>query len=439
MEYSIKDNGQYESIEFNSDVVQTKGNVILQAKIDNDNYANYKSINGSKVTKIDLPETVDLKLVSSSPFTYSIPGVEPHYYKKTKIEDYLYEITYGNIDYEYAYNYFNPVNSFGCSSIRNGKFFGRNFDWLYNNQVQFIVHTPTSFERLAVLGVSGIIPGVEQSNVDDDEIIIDGVNMFKLVPFYLLDGINERGVFCTHNVVPLDDETSPTREIIAKREEKDRVCIPMLPRFILDRFTSAEQAINYLINYTTLYFTDTMIDSGYQSHFLLGDSNSTYIIEFRDSKIEIINAKYITNFNINNVIFNSDNTVLYPPTEFGINKYGTGLERWNIISKNYSQANTLQGMRNLLELIKYSNTYSSTDFWYSELVKMLDTERQPITVDTPPDKCGRAKAAMLSHWRLKDRNNPKVWITCHSSIYDISRKILYVRNQENETEYEFRL
>lgn len=439
MEFAIKNNGQYESIIFNSNVIQTKGNITLQTKIGDDEFVNYMNIKGSRVTKLDFPNTVKMKLISRTPFTYTIPGIEPYYYNKNKIEDYLYEITYGNIDYNYAYEYFKPNYSFGCSAIRRGNIFGRNFDWLYNNEVQFVVHTPTSFNRYAVLGVSGIIPGVEQSNVDDDEIIIDDVDMFKLVPFYLLDGVNEKGVFCTHNVVPLDDKLSPTNEIQAKIEEKDRVCIPMLPRFILDKFATAEQALEYLINYTTLYFTEEMLDSGYQSHFLLGDTNSTYVVEFIDGQIRINSANYITNFNISNVEFNSDNTIKYPPTQYGIDIYGQGLERWNLIAQNYMTSDTTFGMRELLEKIKYSNCYSADNFWYSEIVGMTSDTGSKITVDTPPNECSNAKQNVRYLFSIKNRNDPKVWITCHASIYDIKHKNLYITNQENTSEYIFNL
>lgn len=441
MEYAIKHNNQYESIAFKDNVIQTQGesNITLQAKIDDDIFTDYKTISkANTVTTIDLPDKVDLKLISDKPFNYTIHGMTPKYYNKQKIEDYLYEITYGNIDYEYAYKYFKP-NYGGCSAIRCGHWFGRNFDWLYNNEVQFVVHTPSSLAHKAVLGVSGIIPDIEQSNVDQESIVIENVDMFKLVPFYLLDGINECGLFCTHNVVPLDNIEFPTQEILAKIEEKDKVCIPMLVRFILDKFTTAEEAIDYLINYTTLYFTDEMLSSGYQSHFLLGDANSTYILEFINNDIKVINFSYITNFPIYNVQFDTQQLIQYPPTQFGMNKYGSGLERWNIISKNYESANSLEGMENLLNLIKYSNTYSSDNFWYSEIVKMTDDEGNKITVDTIPDKCRNAKQNMIYLFRIKDRNDPKVWITCHSCVYNTKDKSLYIHNQEGETKYKFKL
>lgn len=441
MEYAIKNtNGQYESIEFNSFIIQTegKGIITLQSKLDNNKFADCFKITAiNHVTKLDIP-IASLKLVSAKPFDYTIPFINPRYYNKNKIEDFLYEITYGNIDYEYAYEYFKPGFS-GCSSIRNCNWFGRNFDWKYDNQVQFIVHTPQSLHHHGVLGVSGIIPGIDKSNVDQNSIIIDGVDMFKLVPFYLLDGINDCGLFCSHNLVPLDNETLPTIEITALKEEKYRVCIPMLVRFILDKFSQAQEAIDFIKNYVTLYFSDEMIDSGYQSHFMIGDKNHTYIIEFINGEIKIINAQYITNFQIYNVQFDKTNKIIYPtPTQSGINKFGFGLERWDIITDNYRKANTKQGMEYLLNLIKYSNCYTE-DFWISELVKCDDDYRNIITVDSIKDDCSEAILESIENYQTRDRDNPKCNITCHSSIYDIKDKVLYIKNQENDTEYSFKL
>lgn len=442
MERAIKNkSGQYESIEFSSLVIQTKGKstITLKAKLGDNEFSDYTMLPSSnKVTKLDLPIGVIFKLVSKHPFSYDVPFI-PKYHNKQKIEDFLYEITYGNLDYEYAKQ--NMICPFGgCSSVRNGCFFGRNFDWLYNNDVQFIVHTPPSLDYYGTIGIAGIVPGITKSTADQVDITFDDKDMFKLLPFYLLDGINERGVFCTHNIVPLDNEESPTLEIPAKKEEKERIQIGMLVRYVLDKFASATEAINYITNYVTLYFPGGIIGAGYQSHFMIGDSSRTYIVEFINGEICIKQFNYITNFTISGVTFNKDNTIIYPlPSESGINKYGFGLERWDIIANNYKTSNTKEGMENLLELIKYSHGYEEP-FRYSELVQHSDDdEGNPITVDTPPELCTGSKEATIEMYENRDRDHPNSWITCHSSLYDLKCKKLYVKNQEEDYEFEFNI
>lgn len=440
MEYAIKKNGLYESIEFKTNIIQTKGRcgINLLAKLDGNDFVCQKVIPRIEtITELSLPMTVTYKLSSKMPFSYAIPFVLPHYYDKSKVEDYLYEITYGNIDYDYAYKNIMSDALGGCSSIRNGKWFGRNFDWLYNHQVQFVVHTPSSLDHYAVLGVSGIVPNILQSNVENDIIIYEGVDMFKLLPFYLLDGINEKGVFCTHNVVPLDDADTPTAEVTARVEERDRVPAVMLPRFVLDKFATAEQAVTYLRDYTTVYFPDTMLSEWkYQSHVLLGDTDSTYVIEFTNGEMRVLKTNYITNFRIADVSFATDGTVQYPPTQYGVESMGAGLERWDMIATNYKRCGTREGMRELLDMLTYSNCYGEP-FWCSELVGKTDDDGETITVDTDPSLCVGAILEAQSAYESRSRDEGDVWISCHSSVYDIPHRCLYIRNQENETEYHF--
>ena len=52
--------------------------------------------------------------------------------EKHKIKDYLYEMYYNELDYDYANEYFlntktDLING-GCSAVRNGNFYGRNLD-----------------------------------------------------------------------------------------------------------------------------------------------------------------------------------------------------------------------------------------------------------------------------------------------------------------------
>lgn len=440
MDYSVSKNNQYESLIFKAPVIQTTGKdlINIETRLADNDFANYQIIKPcNTVTTIPQLLGLDIKLTSKQPFQYTFPFQNNVYYSKNKITDYLYEITYGNIDYQYAYDHFIDFISGACSAIRNGKWFGRNFDWKYNHQVTFVVHTPKTFDRLAVLGVSGIIPGVIDSNANNTSIIIDGTDMHKLIPFYLLDGVNEKGVFCTYNITPTEDYIY--KYINPSKEVRETVSVQMLVRFILDRFNTAQEAITYLTEHVLIYIPDSMLDMDYQCHFLIGDYNSTYVIEFERNKIKVINANYITNFTINNVKFNSDHTVKYPnPTESGIYEYGFGLERWDIIAKNYSSCITLEGMQDVLNRVKYSN-FIEEPFWYSELVKMEDDIGGLVTVDTLPEDCQNAREEAELNYLDKDRDTEKAWITCHSSIYNICCKELHIKSQEEETKYQFHI
>lgn len=65
-----------------------------------------------------------------------------------KKDDFLYQVSYADIDYDYAKEYFknnNPIpGNIGCTSIRKGNFFARNYDWYYNNQPTVVIQMSAS-------------------------------------------------------------------------------------------------------------------------------------------------------------------------------------------------------------------------------------------------------------------------------------------------------
>lgn len=475
MEFAIKnrENGMYESFEFSGkEVVQTIGAdvVSLMATLETNEFSKYSTIKkGNIVTKIDLPSNVKIKLSSRMPFSYTVPGEYHVYYNKKKITDFLYEIDFGNIDYSYAKEYFKskvPVSEVGsCSSVRNGKFYGRSLDWLYDNHVDFVVHTPKSESRNAVLGVSGIVPGLFKGDVDNDNVIFDGWEMFKVLPFYLLDGVNDKGVFANSNVVPLDNEAEPTTEVPATVEERDRLCALMVPRFILDNFSSAEAAIDYIKKYVTVYFPQGFLDIKYQLHFQVGDFDSSYVIDFIDGKMLFTKSNYMTNFQVNGTIFNKDGKVYTPadveideenkPTvKNNVHPHGAGLERWNLIVDAYRSASTKDNMRRLMDSLFYSRAYKGTpdvpekfwnsetvgahtDAWYTAPESEKDDPKYVISVDTKPSECTKCIDTMAEMYQNRKREDANVWITTHSCVYDLSLKKLFVKVQEEPKEFTF--
>lgn len=475
MEFAIKNqiSGLYESFEFSDvNVIQTISSTTINliAKLEDNEFSKYTTIkSGNIVTKIDIPNIVTMKLTSRLPFTYTIPNHSHVYYNKTKVKDFLYEIDYGNIDYDYAKDFFSSqmIDSVEglCSSVRNGRFYGRNLDWLYDNNVDFVVHTPKSENRYAVLGVAGNAPDITSDKVDQDVIDHNGYDMFKVLPFFMLDGINEKGVFINVNVAPLNnvEPIEGVYEIKASVEEKERLCSKMIPRFVLDNFSSAKSAIEYIQKYVTVYFPSSMVSINYQVHFMIGDNASTYVMEFVDGKTVYTKSTKMTNFHITNVNFNKDGKVYTPAdVEFdetkkpsiknNIEKYGAGLERWNVIVDKYAKANTKKGMRDLLESVYYSHTYTNTEnlfhsefaheknnLWIEDGMPESDDPKYITTVDSKPSEYDKVENYSREQFKTKERGVTSAWITVHSSLYDLQSKTLYLKTQEEDEEYKFNL
>ena len=50
-----------------------------------------------------------------------------------KIAPYLYEITYSDYREDLNNETHSDMEVFGCSSVKNGNFYGRNFDYIFND------------------------------------------------------------------------------------------------------------------------------------------------------------------------------------------------------------------------------------------------------------------------------------------------------------------
>ena len=307
----------------------------------------------------------------------------------------MYEINYNFIDYNYANAYYKQtytLNEFACSSIRKGNFWGRNFDWYYNNDVDFVVRVPAIFGRHSSIAVSGGMKEMSKYFVESGKYS----TMYKIVPFNILDGINDAGVFCNNNVVPRDKgETTATIPTEFKTAE---VSMMMLNRYILDNYSSATEAVEDIKKHISVYTSDALGQIGYDCHYLIGDSNKTYVLEIINNVVTYKEHNIMTNFHIDGVQFNNDGTVYTPATQDSshsatktnkITPYGSGLERYNIMVNSYNSISSIEDMLSLMHVdLNYNKAYTAAvdplDDWYTEFVgNYLSGE---YTVDTAIQK-----------------------------------------------------
>ena len=359
----------------------------------------------------------------------------PTYRSLFKKANYLYDLTYDTIDYDFANEYFKtkaPALNGGCSCIRKDGLIGRNYDWLDNYDAVFALHTPATQGFHAVLGVAGSLMTVQE--VDSHEMTDD----YKLLPFYLQDGGNDKGLFAEINVVPTTGETR-TVPTISKRES---VCSLMLVRYILDRFESVDDAVEYITRYVEVYQPTSLSAQGFEPHFLLADASKTVVLEFIGNTIKTVESDISTNFHLwgvtpladGSVYTNDDVPEGHLPSSLGIEDYGSGLERWNIL--NAAEITDRETMRDAMRSVRFSKAYTDTErIWHSEFVGA------GISVDTLPTD--EDFISRIEHYRslfaVRSKDNPQVWISTHTSIYNLENRCLYVSVQEQDTEYKFNL
>lgn len=366
------------------------------------------------------------------------------YASKEKIKDYFYSMTYDDLDYEYAKEYFKhkAMNIFGCSSIASGKYFIRNYDWLYDNTAEFYVTVPRKGNRYASHGVAAGLPELTDEFVSSNKYS----PLYKIVPFMMLDGINEYSLTVSMNVVPLDK--GATTKTVPLVEERDSICAIMLIRYILDNFKSAYEAAEYIRDYVSVYMPKSLQDKQYEVHLLIKDKYDTGVMEFINNEVVMSFDNAITNFYVSDFAPGTDDDEykVYTPStgnaveENNITPHGSGLERYNVICDwlaELEDAPTLEKAVSLAKSLAFTYAYDkhadgdeSIPEYYSEFVGIY-SDGTDLTLSSSAEEFLPYVKMVVDLYKNRTRDNSLTWQTVHSSIYDLETKDLYVATQES--------
>lgn len=389
-----------------------------------------------------------------------------------KISDYLFECWYDNINYGLANDYYKRTGYFptgGCSGLgaksSNGSYLGRNFDWFYNHEAEFIIHVPaitvspdgvnTQTVRHASIGTSSGNTITEQ-NAD----AMKPDEFYSILPFVILDGVNDAGVMASCNVVPKYEETGKKNTVVQPLlSSKIELNAGMIIRYIMDNFDNATDAVEFIRDYATIVFPKRIIDMGFELHFLVKDNDNNYILEFENNHTVIINcndmpAPIMTNFHINHVVYNGSGNPLYTPftqdashnamITNNIEAYGSGLERFNTIYNGYLNLGDSfndEDISNIMKSVFFTKAYPSSSSpasppWYTEMVG------HDLNCASEPSDFAEIMVRESQDFLNRNRDTGTTWQTCHSStyIYSPEFKGVKVYSQENtNNHYEFYL
>lgn len=334
-----------------------------------------------------------------------------------KVADYLYELTLEN----YCDTMPNELamkmgTEFGCSAVRSGNFYGRNLDYFISEVPEFVVHTTAAEGRHATVGVCRL-EGLT------DEMVKQGLSKEQLdiLPWSMMDGVNDAGLVCNVNVVPIEDcgnrkPTNPGKPVMSST---------LAVRAMLDNCANVDEAIEFLQNHSVVPFDK----GGFDLHFMVADPDKTVIVEFVDDSMVVMTDSIMTNF-----------LVCSLPD---ITPHGEGVERYQILKENLAEAGSMQGMWNLLKRARYSQTYDIdlNPFWVSEFAgKNIVNTMLADSIKANPivrENCDKFKAFMET-----GKYDPKdgLWHTTHNSTYDIAKRALWVTVHEDyDNHYEFTL
>ena len=314
------------------------------------------------------------------------------------MEDYLYEITVNDYDEDYLLETLS--SPFGaCSEVRNGKYVGRSYDWTFSHSCEFIVKTPAKSGRYASVGVSSV-------NVTEQEITDKNYNeKLKLIPYQLLDGVNEHSVYCGINVVPAGDKGFTT----GTNKGKKRLPNIAIPRLVMDKASSAKEAIRLLENRDvySVYYEGEYIEL----HALICDATDTFIVEFDHNKMvvnsydnqkAIMTNFYVTDWNgtiAAKWLGNTDEEI----KATGLTPHAEGLERYLILQEGLDNVNSIDSAMTLMDKVKFTKAYdkNTNPFWYSELVGARN-----LTIYNTAEEYAPIVDIFIDMFNNRDRNNP---------------------------------
>lgn len=339
------------------------------------------------------------------------------YTQPSAIAPYLYEMTFTDytVDTEDATH--NAMEAFGCSSVRNGNYYGRNFDYIFNDTPEFVVHVKAKEGRHASMGVATHY-GLRETNLLRGEYD----KQLELIPNLTLDGINDAGVIASINVVPGEEDAG---KLTGTNPDGEPLNAAFAARYILDNAGSADEAVE-LLRARNLYGTAV---SNMYLHIMIADPNKTYVVEFINNQLvaqeKTGDEQIMTNFYVN----------LPELTE-----HAAGVERYQILKENYAEGDTMVGMRNLMARVKYSNAYnySNDPVWYSEAIPQSILKDRDAEIFAEYAEGFENIAKDYWNYITNDKRNPantKFWHTTHNSIYDIENRTLRLTVQENYSDY----
>ena len=346
--------------------------------------------------------------------------------KATNGDEYLYSITVNDLDFfaagEVIKKFFemNDASPVGCSAVRIGKYYGRNLDYYVNKNADFIIRTSASNARFASIGTSADYPRCLKESIDNGTLTDED---YAAIAYYMLDGINEKGVAINVNVVPCGE----CKRTTGTNPGAPDVVTSGVVRYVLDHATSVENAIDLLEGINIVIPSEEKFP--FEVHWMISDANRTVCVEIWDNELVIVEDNVMTNFYVS-----------HPDTEMG-----TGHERYEVLKAHLDEGTSIDGMHGLMKRAWYSNAYSTkTDpLWYSEFLSdgcgFTWSDIKAGRVERAYAYISAAESLYGSVEYQKSKRTSEYWYTTHSIIYDLEARTMSLVAQENDTVWEFAL
>ena len=217
--------------------------------------------------------------------------------KKTILPDSKYDVLVEivNIYLEPYIDILRP-SGLGCSCFSTGRtgggyILGRNYDYPPLNDHSMIVHTPQVKDetgkviRHATVGCADLAPLTTVLKYERGY-KTDEMKEFALYsPYFILDGVNDEGLMCGLMILEFDGT-------FQKAEPGQLNLInAMLPRVILDKCTTVEEAVDEIKKYAvqTMFAAPNLFGTYTDMHYVIADARGDrVVVEWGNNKIRVM-------------------------------------------------------------------------------------------------------------------------------------------------------
>ena len=320
------------------------------------------------------------------------------------------------------------VPRFGCSSVVNGNFVGRNFDYFNTPAPYFMVWTDAGQDHYASLAMASSPLDIKdfftssQTAPDDINHYSTPEQLARLTTM-ALDGVNEKGLCCTTHVVYPTDANNTDRGTNPGAPE---LSLYMVCRYVLDHAATADEAIELLKKRNI-----RLMDPNLVFHWIIADRNHSYIVEVADDQLRYTDKKRV----MTNLLH----------TKPALTPHPMGYERMQILEEYYHEGTSVEGMYNLMRRVQYTRAYdlNTKPYWYSEKTG-FGPDGSEITMQTPRYDPALRKTMEEEAAAVKvvtPENNPlMLWETTYGNVYDMENKTMRIMMHEKyDTFYDAKL
>lgn len=339
-----------------------------------------------------------------------------------RLGEYLYEITY--TDYKpiaverYMKTLRNVSHGAACTVIRHGNIVGRNYDYLYSEMAEFVIHVPAAEGRYASIGVVSSIFELTPEVTEKDPY----GQYFDILPYVTADGLNEKGVYCSVNMVHGEHRyvttgTNPSANV--------SLYAGMAVRYVLDHCATAAEACEALHNVNIVF-----LEALGEFHFFVADRTESWVVEVFDNQLKClkVNDEVLTNFYVLTDAFIQNRST---------DAQANGVERYDYAINHINEFNSVDAAASLMSYLAYSKIYdlNNNPFWYSEFYGDK-CDAGVIDRNMPKELYADYLKQESEGFKTKKRDYlGGFWVTTHTSIYDLNNLTLRVYSEENFNEH----